>query len=306
MEKIIGREKAAKKITFYGMIVNLILLLGKIIAGFLGKSAALVSDGIHSLSDFISDIVVIIGFKITSKPADEKHNYGHGKVETISAAIIGLFLIIVSVTLLRSSATDIYNFFFHGKKIEVPKLYVIYVIIFSIIAKEILFHTTRLVGKKIKSEVLIANAWHHRSDALSSVAALIGVSLAIIFGKDFAISDSIASFLVSVFIFKVGFDIISTNYRQLIDESLSKDEVKTIEELIKSVSGIKGYHNIKTRKVGYYVSIDVHIFVDKALNVEQAHSIASALEDKIYEEFGKETFISVHVEPFYPNYPNLS
>ncbi|QVK18222.1 cation transporter [Mycoplasmatota bacterium] len=302
MQPTVGREKEAQKVTLLGMLVNFILVVFKFLAGILGGSAALVADAIHSLSDFISDIIVIIGFKFTSKPADEDHNYGHGKVETVSTVIIGLLLVIISVALFRSSGTTIYKFFFEGEKILVPKFYVLFAVLASIILKEIIFHITKAVGKKINSEVIIANAWHHRTDALSSVAAFIGIVLAISFGEDFAVCDPIASFVVSIFIFKVGFGILLSSYKQLIDTSLTVDEVKKIEETIKSIPQIKDYHNIKTRRIGYYVSIDVHILVDKDLNVEQAHDIATTLEDKVHDEFGQETFISVHIEPFIEKY----
>lgn len=301
MESTVGREKVAQKVTLLGMLVNFILVIFKFLAGILGGSAALVADAIHSLSDFISDIILIISFKITSKPADEDHNYGHGKVETVSTVLIGVLLVIVSITLFRTSGTTIYQFFYKEKNIPVPKPYVLFAVIASIVLKEIMFQITKVVGKKIKSEAIIANAWHHRSDALSSVAAFIGIALAISFGDAYAVCDPIASFVVSIFIFKVGFGILLSSYKQLIDTSLPGDEVRKIEELINSVPQIKSYHNIKTRRIGYYVSIDVHILVEKELNVEQAHDIATTLENKIYEAFGQETFINVHVEPFLEN-----
>lgn len=306
MEAINQREKIANKITFIGMIINVLLVAIKLVSGICGKSVALISDAVNSLSDFIVDIIVIIGFRFTSKPADEKHNYGHGKIETITAVIIGIFLIIISVSLFISSGSDIYHFFHDGKKIAVPKTFVIIIIIISIIVKEILYHTTKAIGQKIKSDVLIAKAWDHRSDSISSLAALIGISLAIIFGKNFAVCDPIASLIVSFFIFRVGLNVLLANYKQLIDESLTNAEIDEIINIINSIKEIKGYHNIKTRRIGYYVSIDVHIFVDRDLNVEVAHGIASNLEAEIYKKFGKETFVSVHVEPFYPNYPDLS
>jgi len=305
MESTIGREKAAQKVTLIGMLVNLILVIFKFTAGLLGNSSALLADAIHSLSDFVSDIIVIIGFKITAKPADEDHNYGHGKVETISAVIIGLLLIFLSIALFRTSGTDIFQFFFKGKVLDVPKSFVLYAVVASIILKEILFQITKKVGKKINSDAVLANAWHHRSDALSSIAAFIGIVLAVSFGEKFAVCDPIASFVVSIFIFKVGLSIILTSYKQLIDASLSNEEVIKIEEIINSIPEIKGFHNIKTRRIGYYVSIDVHIFVEKYLNVEEAHDIASSLENKIYDEFGKDTFISVHIEPYYPEYSKI-
>lgn len=297
MSVMIEREKSARQVTFFGMIINFFLIIFKFLSGVLGSSSVLIADAIHSLSDFVSDIVVIIGFKITAKPADRSHNYGHGKVETVSAVMIGILLIILSLSLLKSSGTDIYEFFYYKEnKLDVPKGFVLYAVIASILLKEIAFQVTNKVGKKIKSETVIANAWHHRSDALSSVAALIGISLAIIY--DFAVWDPIASFIVSLFILKVGISISISSYKQLIDASLTEDEINKIESIIRGIEGIKGFHNVKTRRIGYYASIDVHIFVSKSLNVEEAHDIATILEDCICDEFGKETFISVHVEPF--------
>ncbi len=298
MEQMTNRGKEAQKITIIGMGVNFILAVIKFLAGLFGGSAALVADAIHSLSDFISDIVVIIGVKITSKPADEDHNYGHGKVETVSTVLIGIFLIVVSISLLRSSGLAIYRFFFKGEELTVPKFFVLYIVIISIISKEALYQMTKIVGKKIKNDAVIANAWHHRTDALSSVAALIGVLLAILLGKDYAVFDPIASVVVSILIFKVGLSIILSNMNQLIDAALKEEEVQKLKDILKSISDIKGYHKLKTRRLGYYISIDVHIFVEKNLNVLKSHDIATLLEDKIYQTFGKETIISVHVEPY--------
>ncbi len=302
MDSMIGREKAAQKVTLFGMFINFLLVLIKFIAGIIGGSAALVADAIHSLSDFISDIIVIVGFKITAKPADESHNYGHGKVETISAVIIGLLLVILSFVLIGTSGFKIYQFFFKGKDIAVPKFYVLYVVVASIVLKEMLYRVTKIVGTRIKSEAVIANAWHHRSDALSSVAAFIGIVLAVSLGEHYAVCDPIASFAVSLFIFKVGLSIILSSYKQLIDASLSVAEVQQINDAISSIPEIKGYHNMKTRRIGYYVSIDVHIFVEKSINVEDAHNIATLLEVKLRETFGEATIINVHVEPYYVNF----
>jgi cation diffusion facilitator family transporter len=302
MSETLDRTTAAKKTTIIGMLVNVVLLCLKLFVGFIGNSAALIADAIHSLSDFVSDIVVLVSFRFTSKPADEKHNYGHGKIETISAVIVGVILLFLGFTLIKESATTIYNFFFNEEEITLPKTIVLYVIIVSLISKELLFRYTIKVGKKINSDAIIANAWHQRSDALSSIAAFIGISLALILGPNFAVLDPVASFVVSLFVLKVGVQIILTSYNQLVDASLDAEQLKSIEELINSVSEIRGFHNIKTRKIGYYISVDVHIFVDKHLNVEEAHDIASELENKFYKEFGEETFVSVHVEPYDENY----
>jgi len=301
---MVKREKEAVKVTIYGMIINFILVVMKLLAGIFGKSAALISDAVHSLSDFITDIIILIGFKVTARPADEDHNYGHGKVETIAAVSVGIFLIFVSVSLFINSIRNIYGFFFKDEVITLPHQFVLYILIISIILKEITFRFTIHVGKKINSDAVIANAWEHRSDVFASLAALIGLTIAIVFGEKYAVFDPIAAGIVSLFIFKVAIEIILSSYSQLIDSSLTKEEIERLEKILDSIPEIKGYHNIKTRRIGYYVSIDVHIFVERTLNVEAAHDIATELEKIIRQEFGEETFISVHVEPYYPNYPS--
>lgn len=306
MSEVKNRQLKAKKVTLIGMFINFLLLISKLIFGIIGNSTALVADGLHSLSDFISDIIVIIGFRFTSKPADKKHNYGHGKIETVSTVLIGLLLIFISLTLFKSSITTIYNFYVNNTEINVPKSFVLYVVIASIALKEFLFHLTFKVGKKIKSNVLIANAWHHRSDSLSSIAAFIGIFLAILLGEKYAVSDPIASLVVSILIFKVGLDIIIDSLNQLIDVSLSDEEIKKIEDSINDIKAIKGYCNIKTRRIGYYVSIDIVILVDKNLNVEKAHNIANQLELNFYKIFGSESIINIHVEPFTENNASIN
>lgn len=298
MEKTMSRENSARRITLIGMAVNTVLLIVKFTLGTIGNSAALVADAFHSLSDFVSDIVVIVGMRFTSKPADKSHNYGHGKIETLTTVFIGIVLVILSFTLLRDAVIDIYNFYVHDEPIKVPKSFVLIAVAVSIVAKEIMFRYTLKVGKSIKSDTIVANAWHQRSDALSSVAALIGISLAVIFGEKFAVADPIASAVVSLLVFKVGFSILTSSFNQLLDASLNDEELQKIKEIIEGVEGIKHYRNIKTRKIGYYISVDIHIEVNWRLNVIEAHDIATELENEILNEFGEETFISVHIEPY--------
>jgi cation diffusion facilitator family transporter len=293
----VERGKVAKKATIVGFLVNLFLLLLKFIIGIFANSAALISDAVHTLSDLVGDIIVFIGYRFTNKPADEKHNYGHGKIETIVSTIISMILIYLGYTILRNSVIVIYNFFVHDIPIVMPELIALIPVIVSIIAKELMFRYSFSIAKKIDSDTMKANAWHQRSDALSSVAALIGIGLALLLGEHFAVLDPIASFVVSLLILKVGYDIIKTSIAQLTDAALTQEDITKIDTIIQSVENIKSYGNVKTRKIGYYISIDVHIHLDPNLNVVEAHDIASELEEKFYAEFGNATLVSVHIEP---------
>jgi cation diffusion facilitator family transporter len=297
MEQTLERGKVARRATIIGFLVNLLLLLLKFLIGIFANSAALISDAVHTLSDLVGDVIVFVGYKFTNKPADDNHNYGHGKIETIVSTIIAMILIYLGYTILRNSVIVIYNFFIHDTPIEMPELIALVPVIISIIAKELMFRYSLSIAKQIDSDTMKANAWHQRSDALSSVAALIGIGLALLLGKRFAVLDPIASFVVSLLILKVGYDIIKNSIAQLTDAALTQEEIAKIEEIIQSVADIKSYGNVKTRKIGYYISVDVHIHLDPQLNVVEAHDIASELENKLYAEFGNETLVSVHIEP---------
>jgi cation diffusion facilitator family transporter len=297
MGQIFDRSKVAKKATLIGMVVNIVLLTLKVLIGLVGNSAALISDAAHTFSDFIGDIIVFIGYRFTSKPADAKHNYGLGKVETIVSVIIAMILFYIGYQLIRNSIKIVYQFYIHDVPIKIPRLISLIPVAISIIAKETMYHYSIRIAKKIDSDTMRANAWHQRSDALSSIAALIGIGIAIIFGKQFAIFDPIASFVVSLLILKVGYGIIKSSFQELLDVSLTDEEVQKIRNIIISMEQISSYGNIRTRKIGYYISVDVHIHVDPQLNVVEAHDISSKLEDKLYLEFGDETFISIHIEP---------
>jgi cation diffusion facilitator family transporter len=292
MERLIK----ARRVTWIGMIWNVLLTIIKFIVGFTAKSSALVADAVHSLSDFASDISVLIGLKIASKPVDQDHNYGHGKFETLAAIIVGVMLFAVGIGILWNSITIIYDHF-NGEPLMRPGTIALYAIIASILVKEGLYQYTVKSGKSLRSQVLIANAWHHRSDAFSSIAVLIGVSGAILLGDRWVILDPISAALVSILILKVAAQTSYDSFNELMEVSLSKEHQKEILMLVADVPGVNIPHNLRTRKIGNTIAIDLHIKVDKNLSIIKAHDISTLVENKLKASFGEDSFISIHVEP---------
>ena len=298
MSKLGNEERLVKSsiVIWIGLFWNVALTILKFIVGVISNSSALIADAIHSLSDFASDISILIGLKIAAKPVDQDHNYGHGKFETLSAIIIGITLFIVGVGILWNSVTIIFNYL-NGESLIRPGIIAIYALIASILIKEGLYHYTVRSGKTLHSQVLIANAWHHRSDALSSIAVLIGVSGAIVLGDRWVILDPISAAIVSIFILRVAAKTSIDSFHELMEVSLSKERQKEILAIVTEVPGANIPHNLKTRKIGNTVAIDLHIKVNKDLSIVEAHDIATMVEDKLKNTFGGETFTSVHVEP---------
>jgi cation diffusion facilitator family transporter len=268
----------------------------KLFAGLFGRSAAMVADAVHSLSDSATDVVVLFGFRISRKPADRDHNFGHGKVETLSATIIGIALLAVGIRLLAGGSTSIY-LSLGGSILPQPGLIALAAAILSIVVKEGLYHYTLKTGQAINSPAVIANAWHHRSDALSSVAALAGISGAILLGKHGRLLDPLAAVVVSVLIIKVAISILCKSLNELLEASLDDDAQRTIIDTVSKVPGALNPHNLKTRRIGSSVAITIHIEVDKNLTVLQSHDIATDVERSLRELFGEDTFVSVHIEP---------
>lgn len=290
------RNKTIYKVTLIGSVVNAVLIVIKFVAGFLGRSSALVADAVHSLTDFVTDIVVLIFVRISGKPRDREHSYGHGKFETLATLIIGVFLAGAGIGLFIEGLKKVISSL-HGEVLPEPTWLAFIVAIASIVAKEILFRYTIKVGREVKSEAVIANAWHHRSDAISSLGTMVGIGGAMFFGEKWRILDPLAAVLVSVFIVKAGYDIIKPAIYELLEGSLPRDQEKQITDLIASVDGVKGYHNLHTRKIGNDIAIDVHVKMDGRLPLVEAHEIASRVERKIRDRFGKDTFVNIHMEP---------
>lgn len=291
------RSYEAKKITWIGFVVNTILTILKILAGILGKSNAMIADGVHSLSDFFTDIVVLVGFKLTEKPADEDHNYGHGKYETFATVIIGVALIMAGFSILQKGIVDVYTVLVKGEMITRPKLIAILAAVISIISKEWLYRYTKGIGEKISSPTVIANGWHHRSDAFSSIGTLFGISFAYLLGDKWTILDPLSAIIVSVFIFKVAVEILSPAINELLEVSLNKNEVEYIRDLLDESEEIQNYHNLRTRRVGPNIAIEAHLLFDKTISLYEAHRFSESLEQKLKLYFGRRSMITFHLEP---------
>lgn len=290
------RERKIYRITLMGSVVNVILLVFKFIAGILGGSAAMIADAVHSLSDFLTDIVVIAFVRISSKPEDEDHDYGHGKYETLATSIIGLALLMVGLYIFYNGARQIWDVM-HGAEIEQPGLVALIAAIVSILLKEWTYRFTVSVGKKVESQAVIANAWHHRSDALSSIGTAIGIGGAILLGKGWAVLDPIAALVVSVFIVKTALGLLSTSSGELLEKSLPKEVEKKIVDIVESEPEVSEVHHLCTRRIGNNIAIEMHIRMPGEISLKDSHTRASNIERKLRQHFGEHTHINLHVEP---------
>lgn len=290
------REKEIRRITIAGAVVNIVLTTLKIIAGILGRSAAMIADGVHSLSDLFSDVIVLIFTHISSKGKDRDHSFGHGKFETLATLIVSVMLVVVGADFMAKGVRKIIGVL-NGEMIPVPGMVAFWAAAASIAAKEILYHVTARVGKKINSPVVMANAWHHRSDAFSSIGALAGIGGAIILGDRWAILDPLASCGISIAIIAVAVKMALPSLSELLEASLPEEMENEIKEIAMSVEGVDDIHELKTRRNGISVIIDAHVVVDPDMTVVQAHDIATAVETALRSRFGAETQINIHVEP---------
>ena len=270
-----SREKGIYKVTIVGSIVNFLLLVFKFFAGIAGHSAAMLADAVHSLSDFITDIVVIVFVRIAGKPEDKGHDYGHGKYETLATAIIGLLLLCVGFGIFWNGASSIYTFL-RGGQLESPGVVALVAALVSIVSKEILYQYTVIQGKKLNSQAVIANAWHHRSDALSSIGTAIGIGGAILLGDHWRVLDPVAAVVVSFFIMKVSVRLLIPCVDELLEKSLPEDVEKEIEQTVLSFPGVSQPHHLRTRRIGNYYAIELHVRMDGKVTLEEAHSTATA------------------------------
>lgn len=291
-----SRSYQANRVTWIGFFGNLALTLFKLLAGIAGRSAAMVADAVHSVSDFGTDLVVVGSLKVASRPRDGNHKYGHGKVETLATAFIGGVLFVVGLGIFGSGVKNVIEHYTIAP-LERPGMIAFYAALASIAIKEILFRYTLQVGQRINSQVVIANAWHHRSDVYSSLGTVAGIGGAIFLGDRWVILDPLAAMAVSFFIFRIAFSITRESLLELIETSLPGKKEKEIIELARNVKGVFNPHDLKTRKIGNNIAIDLHIEVESTLNIEDAHHITVKLEEKIRQMYGEETFISVHTEP---------
>lgn len=283
-------------VTLVGSVVNVILTVLKIIAGIVGRSTAMVADGLHSLSDLLSDIVVIVFVKISSKGRDKNHDYGHGKFETFATLIISLMLIVVAANLMSGGIGKI-RLILDGGEVSSPGMIALWAAVASIVLKEILYRYTIIQGKALNSPMMIANAWHHRSDAFSSIGSLLGIAGAIFLGDKFVILDPITGCVISVFIFVMAVKMSVPAIKELLDVSLPDDVEAKIEETAKTIPGVIDLHELKTRREGPGIIMEGHLVLDSAISLKEAHDISKKVEDALRKEFGQETQISLHLEP---------
>lgn len=289
-------EKKIYQVTLVGSLVNLVLLIFKFLAGILGNSAAMLADAVHSLSDFVTDLIVLVFVRISNKPQDSGHRYGHGKYETLATTIIGGILFAVGVGILWNAGESIISFL-HGENLQSPGLLALLAAVTSIAVKEVLYQYTIRVGHKTQSQVVIANAWHHRSDALSSVGTAIGIGGALLLGEDWRVLDPIAAVVVSVLIMKVAIQLILPCLDDLLEHSLPEETEAAIAHTLLDFPEVSSPHNLRTRRVGSACAIEVHVRMDGNLTVRQSHEITREMERRLRQLLGPKTFVNIHVEP---------
>ena len=291
-----ARTKRIYRVTILGMFVNILLFIFKLLAGIIGRSGAMIADAVHSASDFATDIVVLAFVRISAKPRDDDHKWGHGKYETLASLIIGVALFAVGVEIFIDSAEKIADVV-NGEILPRPGSIAIIAAAVSIIAKEGLYHYTVRAGRKIDSPSVIANAWHHRSDALSSVGAMLGIALAYFFGDKWCIADPIAAIVVAALIVKAAYDLCSTALAELLEKSLPRKVEEEILDIILKTPNVYKPHNLRTRRIGSDIAIEVHVRVEGSMTVQDSHEISRDIERTLRERYGDNTAVAIHVEP---------
>lgn len=290
------REKEIFRVTIWGGIINVVLLVVKFAAGIFGHSAAMIADAVHSLTDFATDVVVLIFVHLGNKPADRDHDYGHGKYETLATAIIGTSLLAVGVLIFCSGAGKTWRVI-QGEMLPSPGKVALVAAVASIVLKEWAYRFTVEVGKRCQSEAVVANAWHHRSDALSSVGTMIGIGGAILLGNRWTVLDPLASIVVSVFIVRAAWQLMMESMKELTEASLSDEDEAVIMHIAASEPGVSEVHNLRTRRVGNRIAIEMHARMLGSTPLVEAHLHATAIEHRIKEHFGPDTLVSIHLEP---------
>lgn len=298
---MLQREKAIFKTTLVGTLVNILLTGGKFFAGIAGRSSAMIADAVHSLSDLVSDFVVLAFVHAAGKPEDSDHAYGHGKYETMASVIVGLLLGIVGIGLLADGIGKSIGIL-RGDDVEAPNWWALGAALVSIASKEWLFRYTVKIGRKIDSRALISNAYHHRSDSVTSLATLIGIAGAMLLGPRWRILDPVAAAVVSIYIMIAAWKLVKPAYDELLEKSLDAHLVQEIGNIILSTPGVRAFHRLRTRRTGTRNVISCHIKLDGEMSLSRAHSIASDVERRLREKFGSDTITSIHMEPAKENH----
>ncbi len=290
------REREIYKVTLVGSIGNAALLAFKFVAGVVGHSPAMIADAVHSLSDFVTDVVVILFVSISAKPQDASHEYGHGKFETMASFLIALALMAAAAGIIFSGCTKLVAWW-GGEQLPVPGSIALWAALLSIVVKELLYQFTTFKGRRLQSQLMMANAWHHRSDALSSVGAAVGIGGAIVLGNRWTVLDPLASIVVGLMLVRVAWMLMWTSGGELTEGSLPTDMEQQIVRTICSFSDVQQPHNLRTRRIGDHIAIEVHVRMDGRLPLNVVHERATAIEHKLKEQFGSKTHVTLHMEP---------
>ena len=292
------REKGIYRATIVGGIVNVLLVVFKFVAGFVGNSSAMIADAIHSLSDFVTDIIIIVFVRISNKPKDKSHDYGHGKFETFATLLIGIVLLAVGVGIAWNGCEKILSTF-NGEPLQSPGMLALAAAIISIVSKEVLFRYTVICGRKLNSDVTVANAWHHRSDAFSSMATAAGIAGAIFLGEKWTILDPLAALLVSILIVRMAVKLMKPCIDELMEMSLPDEVENEIMDIVESFDGVSDLHNLHTRKLGAKCAIEFHIRMDGKTSLTETHDKVTEIEHRLKERFGAGTHVIIHTEPVF-------
>lgn len=290
------REKEIYKVTLVGSLINVALLIFKFVAGIVGRSSAMTADAVHSLSDFVTDMIVLIFVRISSKPDDEDHTYGHGKYETLATTIIGLLLGGVAIGIIAKGAIMISSWL-QGNELEKPGMLALWAALASIVLKELVYQYTAYKGKKLDSTVVVANAWHHRSDALSSVGTLVGIGGAILLGRRWTVLDPLASIVVGAMIMRISVKLLKEGLDELMEKSLPPEAMEKILAIVREYPDVEEPHHLRTRRIGNISVISMHFRMDGEISLRMAHTRTSQIEQRLKQEFGADTIVNIHVEP---------
>jgi len=290
------RTKDIYLVTLVGSVINVVLLLFKFVAGVIGHSAAMLADAVHSLSDFVTDVIVLVFIHISGKPQDKSHDYGHGKYETLAMTLIGVALLLVALGILNSGAMKI-KLWLDGEQLEAPGTIALWAALLSVVLKEGVYRYSMIKARQLNSPAVEANAWHHRSDALSSIGTAIGIGGAIFLGQRWTVLDPIASVVVGIFIVKVSVSLLRRGIGDLLEQSLPDAVEEEILQLVAALPGLSKPHELRTRRIGNHYAIELHILMDGNITLREAHDKASEVEETLKSHYGQETHVAVHVEP---------
>ncbi len=290
------RTKDIYRVTLVGSVVNVVLLLFKFAAGIIGHSAAMLADAVHSLSDFVTDVIVLVFIRISGKPQDKSHDYGHGKYETLAMTLIGVALLLVALGILNSGAMKI-KLWLDGEQLEAPGTIALWAALLSVVLKEGVYRYSMIKARQLNSPAVEANAWHHRSDALSSIGTAVGIGGAIFLGQRWTVLDPIASVVVGIFIVKVSVSLLRRGIGDLLEQSLPDAVEEEILQMVAALPGLSKPHDLRTRRIGNHYAIELHILMDGNITLREAHDKASEVEETLKSHYGQETHVAVHVEP---------